>query len=294
MYILYNISGLWISDRLEPLSNLMDYADTDSETKFRADLMSYLYSYKIADLQPWISRIRVTDFSSINVFLITSVPGMHYGSSYGLARVSSLLSKHSAKIDRTSPIVAQCSTMGNMQKWLTQDFIRSFRCHSRMNVEADPQFKLIYPTFENVLNSFDGLMGAGCLLYGKELHEKQLWLLNYMYQWRADCRFRTKAMPHIKTYARWLDNKLYWFILTSANLSKSAWGSYHHKNKRQLRLNNYEAGVLFLPKFVSETEYFSMDETDRTTTVFPSLYDILLTKYDAYDVPFLKEFLRGT
>ena len=40
--------------------------------------------------------------------------------------------------------------------------------------------------------------------------------------------------------------------LTSANLSKAAWGIYNKTAKFEppLRINNYEAGVLFLPKFI--------------------------------------------
>lgn len=37
-----------------------------------------------------------------------------------------------------------------------------------------------------------------------------------------------------------------WFLLTSANLSKAAWGQLQ-KNDSQLRILSYEMGVLFLP-----------------------------------------------
>lgn len=58
-------------------------------------------------------------------------------------------------------------------------------------------------------------------------------------------------MPHIKTYTR--VNKTHseaqFFLLTSANLSKAAWGALQKQNS-QLFIRSYEAGVLFLPKFV--------------------------------------------
>lgn len=288
------ISGLWISEKLPFVSNPMQYEKSESRTGFRKDLISYLSVYNISDLNPWIVRIRGTDFSSINVFLLTSIPGVHHDT-YGLAQINRLLTDHTAKIKRNAPIVAQCSTMGSLKYWLTNDFIKSFQCHSHQSgQEVAPDFKLIYPSFENVLNSYDGLMGAGCLLYGSELHEKQTWVMKYLYQWNADCRFRSKAMPHAKTYARWSDKKLFWFVLTSANLSKSAWGSFQRNNRKQIRINNYEAGVLFLPKFVTNTEYFSMDASDQTTPVFPMLYDIPLTEYIEGDVPYLKEYLFET
>lgn len=57
-------------------------------------------------------------------------------------------------------------------------------------------------------------------------------------------------MPHIKTYCRISpDHKhLAWFLLTSANLSKAAWGNSKTAGKNYVM--SYEAGVLFLPKFL--------------------------------------------
>jgi len=56
-------------------------------------------------------------------------------------------------------------------------------------------------------------------------------------------------MPHIKTYARISPDgtKLGWFLLTSANLSKAAWGKLN-KNHDRVTVMSWEAGVLFLPQ----------------------------------------------
>lgn len=67
-----------------------------------------------------------------------------------------------------------------------------------------------------------------------------------------------------------------------SSLSKS-------KTSQTLQISNYEAGVLFLPKFVTNTEYISIDDSDHSTPVFPLLYDIPLTKYVVDDKPFLCE-----
>lgn len=71
-------------------------------------------------------------------------------------------------------------------------------------------------------------------------------------KWKADSVLRSKAMPHIKTFARYSTDfiKCYWFLLTSANLSKAAWGKYE-KNETQMFIMSYEIGVLFLPSFVT-------------------------------------------
>lgn len=197
---------------------------------------------------------------------------------------------HSAPIDVNSPVVAQSSSLGNFGRWpghwLAGQFARSF-CHDILPPNRSrntPNICVIYPSHKNVADSHDGLDGGGCLPYGSKFHRKQRWLNEFLYQWRADGRYRSKAVPHIKTYCRWSFNKLFWFILTSANLSIAAWGFL---NEGILQITNYEAGVLFLPKFVTKTKYFSMDDTDYSTPVFPLLYDIPLTKYATNDQPFL-------
>lgn len=57
--------GIWISPLLTPMADSADTAAGESPTNFRQDLMLYLVEYKCGELQPWIARIRKTDFSSI-------------------------------------------------------------------------------------------------------------------------------------------------------------------------------------------------------------------------------------
>lgn len=72
-------------------------------------------------------------------------------------------------------------------------------------------------------------------------------------QWYCEHRKRSKAVPHIKTYARINEDKeeISWFLLTSANLSKAAWGK--KLKSGMLQIMSYEAGVLFLPKLLVST-----------------------------------------
>lgn len=62
---------------------------------------------------------------------------------------------------------------------------------------------------------------------------------------------RQSLMPHIKTYTRVYQDKngksfIAWHLLTSANLSRAAWGEYQ-KNKTQIYIKSFELGVLFYP-----------------------------------------------
>lgn len=238
------------------------------------------------------------------MFLITSIPGTYTettnGYPHGHGRVAHLLTKHSTQIDDSSVIVAQSSSLGSFgstpDAWLTSEFVNSFRRDTKpVGLRKLPSIRVVYPSFNNVANGHDGLLSGGCLPYGNQVHQKQTWLNGFLYQWRADSRFRSKAMPHIKTYCRWSEKKLFWYIVTSANLSKAAWGSLSKsKTSQTLRISNYEAGVLYLPKFITNTTYFSMDNSDNSTTVFPSVYDIPLTKYVIDDTPFVMDVLHET
>lgn len=67
---------------------------------------------------------------------------------------------------------------------------------------------------------------------------------------QADHAGRGRVMPHIKTFLRHRGNDVAWCLLTSANLSKAAWGSLQ-RNDTQLMVRSYELGVLFLPSLVA-------------------------------------------
>ncbi|KOB73738.1 putative tyrosyl-DNA phosphodiesterase [Operophtera brumata] len=124
------------------------------------------------------------------------------------------------------------------------------RCWPLLLVCLPPLLTLQYVS-ENVRQSHDGLLGGGCLPYGAAVHTKQPWLNDFLYQWRATSTCRNRAMPHIKSYTRTSpDHKMAaFYLLTSANASKAAWGSVN-KGDAKLRLMSYEAGVLLLPTFV--------------------------------------------
>ncbi|PWA97916.1 multidrug resistance-associated protein 3 [Artemisia annua] len=74
----------------------------------------------------------------------------------------------------------------------------------------------------------------------------------------------SRAMPHIKTFTCYNDQNLAWFLLTSSNLSKAAWGALQ-KNNTQLMIRSYELGVLFLPSSATQAHAFSCTENGSTS-----------------------------
>lgn len=290
--------GLWISPRLPAVPEGSDTTYGESITDFRSSLLTYLDAYKLPQLQPWTERIRRTDFSDIKVFLVASVPcgtdNIPDGPVWGYPRMGYLLSQHATPIDATFPLVAQSSAVGvfgNSPKlWILREIMFHFgKDRERRKVRLLPGFRFIYPTYACVSASYNGA-GRSCFPYSVEVHEKQLWLENYMYHWISEARHRSKAMPHIKTYCRWSPEGLQWFLLTSSNFSKSAWGT--NRFGEYLHINNYEAGVLYLPKVLLNEDFLPMDSHGKHPQ-FPMPYDVPIVPHAPTDIPYCCGYLNS-
>lgn len=112
-----------------------------------------------------------------------------------------------------------------------------------------------------------------------------------MHKWRADHTGRTEAAPHIKSYARISqdNSSVLWWLITSANLSKAAWGGFEKKNS-QLAIKSFELGVLFIPKLFNEnSSTFSLSSKSSDTDSEPiSLpFSVPLVPYVETDQPWI-------
>nr|XP_033337495.1 probable tyrosyl-DNA phosphodiesterase [Megalopta genalis] len=288
--------GLWISPHLPPLPESANPGDGESPTDFKKDLERYLNTYKMPVLTEWTSAVRRADFSSVNVVFIASVPGSHKNREsdlWGHRKLASVLSKHATLPPNAPqwPIVAQSSSIGSLgpkyDSWLLKEIVPSMSREIAAGLKSHPNFHFIYPTTRNYIDSFDCRVGSCCLPYSNQTHSKQLWFESYLYKWKASRMARDKAMPHIKSYTRFSPDfkKIPWFVLTSANLSKAAWGTFRNSHF----ILSYEAGVIFLPKFVTGTTTFPVEEEEDNVPVFPIPYDRPLTKYETCDKPFVMD-----
>ncbi|RZF41533.1 hypothetical protein LSTR_LSTR000247 [Laodelphax striatellus] len=299
------VQGVWISPRCPRLPEKSDTAAGDSCTKFKTDLLDYLWSYRESKLQEWIGKVSRTDFSSVKVFFVASTPGVHTGPDYvkwSQGKVSTILKNHTT-INPTSdahkwPIIAQSSSLGSFgpqpTDWLCGQITNSLSGGVNLGLLSKPSIKVIYPSFENVSQSYDSLLGGGCLPYMKKIHDKQPWLNKYLCQWKSDHQHRTRSMPHIKTYCRVspCQKRIAWFYLTSANLSKAAWGN--SKSPMKNYTMSYEAGIMFIPKFLVEEDYFPIkagEGCDTKIPVFPMPYDLPLVPYKSTDIPWFMDNL---
>nr|XP_009004684.2 tyrosyl-DNA phosphodiesterase 1 isoform X2 [Callithrix jacchus]XP_009004685.2 tyrosyl-DNA phosphodiesterase 1 isoform X2 [Callithrix jacchus]XP_035118037.2 tyrosyl-DNA phosphodiesterase 1 isoform X2 [Callithrix jacchus]XP_035118038.2 tyrosyl-DNA phosphodiesterase 1 isoform X2 [Callithrix jacchus] len=282
--------GVWLSP-LYPRIVDGTHKSGESTTHFKADLISYLMAYNAPSLKEWIDVIHEHDLSETNVYLIGSTPGRFQGSqkdNWGHFRLRKVLKDHASSIpnEESWPVVGQFSSIGSLgadeSKWLCSEFKESMLAlgkESKTPGKSSVPLYLIYPSVENVRTSLEGYPAGGSLPYSIQTAEKQNWLHSYFHKWSAETSGRSNAMPHIKTYMRPSPDfsKIAWFLITSANLSKAAWGALE-KNGTQLMIRSYELGVLFLPSafgldsFKVKQKFFAGSQEPMTT--FPVPYDL--------------------
>ncbi|CAI9259257.1 unnamed protein product [Lactuca saligna] len=262
--------GLWMQDF--PLKN-QDCLNKGSG--FETDLIDYLSALKWPEFSvklPELGNISFNssffkrfDYSSATVRLIGSVPGYHTGSNikkWGHMKLRSIL--QDCVFDKefqNSPLIYQFSSLGSLdEKWMSEFAFSMSSGVSDDNKKplglGDPL--IVWPTVEDIRCSLEGYAAGSCVPSPQKNVEKPF-LKKYWAKWKATHTGRCRAIPHIKTFTRYNGQNLAWFLLTSANLSKAAWGALQ-KNNTQLMIRSYELGVLFLPSSTIHAHAFSCTE----------------------------------
>ncbi|KAF9694057.1 hypothetical protein EKO04_007814 [Ascochyta lentis] len=258
-----------------------------SGQRFQVDLLRYLGNYE-KRLRRLSNQLALYDFSSIKAAFLGSTPSRQVVSRanseqqtsfgwLGLQEVLSSVPVTAQKDVRKSPhIVLQVSsiaTLGGAPTWLSHFQSVLARSHSPRQslLKPKPKFNLIFPTPEEVRTSLDGYESGGSIhtKVQSAQQQKQLQYLQPLFcHWKhppsqtstsattatIQEAHRGPAAPHIKTYIRFNDTAhktIDWALLTSANLSKQAWGDVANK-QGEVRIQSYETGVLVWPALFAE------------------------------------------
>lgn len=292
--------GLWLSPLFPRLPDGCPSSDGESPTLFKKDLLEYLASYRLPELGEWIQRIREHDLSEARVYLIGSTPGRYVGADmerWGHLRLRQILYDHAVPVpdEEIWPVIGQFSSIGSLgldkTKWLAGEFQQTLTTLGKSSLRQDPPVHLVYPSVDDVRNSLEGYPAGGSLPYSIQNAQKQLWLHSYFHRWKADTTGRSQAMPHIKVYMRASPDftKLAWFLITSANLSKAAWGALE-KNNSQVMVRSYELGVLYLPS-AFDMAFFPVQKNPFPVTsssrAFPVPIDLPPQPYCDTDQPWV-------
>eukprot|EP00898_Chlorokybus_atmophyticus_P002644 jgi/Chlat1/3380/Chrsp23S03810 len=254
--------GVWVQDF--PLKST---TGSKPASLFEDDLLFYLEALKWrppaavpGGVSANIAALRQYDYSCAKVCLIPSLPGYHTAKTMhrlGHMKLRAVLAAEKLPSDFSgSPLVYQCSSMGSLdEKWM-KEFAHSLNAGKSDNGRplAPGNFSIVWPTVQEVRCSIEGYRAGGSIPGPKKNVERPFLMQKYC-TWSDAARphplTRTHAMPHIKSYARYSGNRLAWFLLTSSNLSKAAWGALQ-KNGQQLMIRSYEMGVLFLPSLLTK------------------------------------------
>ncbi|XP_020589645.1 tyrosyl-DNA phosphodiesterase 1 isoform X2 [Phalaenopsis equestris] len=252
--------GLWMQDF--PCKNVKNLCES---SLFERDLIDYLSALKLPGLNanlPKFGDVNVNasffkkfDYSNAAVRLIASVPGYHSGPNlkkWGHMKMRVVLEE--CEFDKEfskAPLAYQFSSLGSLdERWMSEfgASMSSGISHDKSPLGLGKPV-IIWPTVEDVRCSLEGY-AAGSAIPSPQKNVEKEFLKKYWSKWKADHLGRCRAMPHIKSYTRHSAQNIAWFLLTSANLSKAAWGALQ-KNNSQLMIRSYELGVLFLPSVIN-------------------------------------------
>lgn len=273
--------GVWRSPLLplhrEPSRDQLDQkevAPLGSGRRFRSDLLKYLSHYGARRTGALIDQLKLYDFFAVRAAFVSSVPtripAMSTSSKpqsetsfgwLGLREILSEIPSSSPTSQDRAIIVAQVSSIATLgEKWISS-FLSTLDHISRLE-QREPQHYVMFPTADEIRRSIGGY-GSGSSIHMKlqypSTQNQMPTLRPILVKWAGDKSSdsggtrqeagRRRAAPHIKTFIRYSSDRMDridWAMLTSANLSKQAWGELPNKNK-EIRICSYEVGVVVWP-----------------------------------------------
>ena len=273
--------ALWKSPLLpllnHPSASARQPARIGSGEKFKIDLINYLRAYdtRRTVCKSLTEQLLKYDFAEIRASLIASVPGKQCLADeevtlWGWPGLKDALRSVEVR-DAEPEIVVQISsiaTLGQTDKWLRETLFKALS-GAKSSVPSKPKFHVMFPTADEIRRSLNGYR-SGSAIHTKIQSAAQIKQLQYLHpmlcHWAGDGSSsegssprisdagRKRAAPHIKTFIRFADadkSSIDWMLVTSANLSKQAWGEAANA-AGEVRICSYEIGVLVWPELFGE------------------------------------------
>ncbi|KAF7532221.1 hypothetical protein G7054_g8127 [Neopestalotiopsis clavispora] len=288
-------NGAWLSPLLPLLSkpaNGQPSGPAGSGIKFKADLLSYLSAYntKRDVCKSLVKELARYDFSEVRGSLVASVPGRHPvendDTRWGWAGLKDALRAVPVQPGKSDVVtqISSIATLGGTDAWLQKTLFESMSSRGKSN--TIPRFKVVFPTADEIRRSLDGYASGGSIHTKTQSaqQQKQLQYLRPIFcHWANDSEAgvssggvssdigvqdagRQRAAPHIKTYIRYnSQGTIDWALLTSANISKQAWGEAVNVAK-EVRVASWEIGVLVWPDLLTDGKGAKMVGTFKTDT----------------------------
>lgn len=258
--------GLWTQDF--PLKTLDQLGET---SPFEDALVAYFEATKwpgttVNGDRASVGVLRRFSFVNATAMFVASVPGRHTGASlkkWGHLAVREALRRDGGGGgDKDDLLALQYSSCGSMapdkktgdSQWLADELATSL-CGGGAPVR---DVRLVWPTVEEIRTSYAGY-SSGNSVPGpsKNVLKPHLRARYHRLTRDGDDTGKRLLTPHIKTFVRMQSRAansvaplIRFYLLTSSNLSKAAWGQLQLKGT-QLQVLSYEAGVLVTPTTLS-------------------------------------------
>ncbi|KAL2061955.1 hypothetical protein VTL71DRAFT_7333 [Oculimacula yallundae] len=309
----------WISPLLPQLkpassSEHKQAGSLGSGTRFKVDFLNYLKAYdnnpKRVICKPLVEMLEKHDFSAIRGALVGSVPGRHHfepdsTTIWGWAGLKNVLSSIPVQ-SKDGEIVMQVSSIATLsEKWVEKTLFDVMRTSKNLP-KSKSTFKIIFPTADEIRRSLNGY-DSGSAIHTKIQSTAQTKQVKYLKpmlcHWAGDSEERAasseqisdagrkRAAPHIKTFTRFADDKkssIDWMLLTSANLSKQAWGEATNA-AGDVRICSYELGVIVWPELFGEkATMIPTFKTDMPAADASKAGEVVVGVRMPYDLPLVR------
>lgn len=304
----YKAQGAYVQD-----FPLKGHHNAAPSCQFETDLLSYICTYGYKTKHQWdgvnatqlTEELRRYDFSSAQVVLIPSTPGYHKidRAEVGLLKLRETIRMHAKSSGSSTPVVCQFSSMGSLNaKWLSNQFLPATSLVDPTTAASTPlsdQLKLVYPTVEEIRASVEGYSGGGSVPGGTKNVNKPL-LQPLLSKWSSGSNDNPFQMgtnvPHIKTFYQLGEDRasMNWFLLTSHNLSITAWGQEQTSKKygsKSFFIQHWELGVFFSPQLLGAgpdcrfVPYSSTNNASESSIPIPLPYAVNPDPYGKDDKP---------
>jgi len=297
----------------------------------------------------WLQLIRQYDFSRAYVVLIPSVPGRHKADSYnnfGYFKLRQAIIENVCRHQQQSttapkPTICQFSSMGEFSSKYLSNFLSAIDSSTTQNndpiaiheikskkKQAPLTAKLVLPTMDEIRTSVEGYNGGGSIPFRANKVDKDF-LQPLYHRWSHRNRnsttdpFKTaRHIPHNKTFLQpssTVANGIDWLLVTSHNLSITAWGQIqmrskeNHPDEKILFIQHWELGVFMSPATLAKMapdevgsdiqlmpypgidksavinidgdEEDENDESESPKVLVPLPFDINPVPYDRHDIP---------
>ena len=305
-------------------------ASSSRMSQFEETLISYIASYRYTKKHCWdntttkkgaiayslLDLLRRYDFSTAMGVLIPSTPGYHRLDSSqprGHLKVRKAVADH-ASDKNLSSIVCQFSSMGSLNARFLLDLQRSMDAWAAKRkdvVDKKPlSLKLVYPTVQEIRSSVEGYAG-GRSVPGSTKNVNKPFLRPLYHRWSSPDNskitnrlLKPRNVPHMKSYFQLhSDNdSMSWFLVTSHNLSKAAWGEVQTSSRfggRRLFIRHWELGAFVSPSLLNArrlkawSPVIDLEDSGGDTVSIPLPYNIVPVPYSSTDTPWAVDSLHS-